>query len=50
MRLKSVLTPHPGHHHVADLQMRSEFARAPVGYSTRRCTYGTLHGLERSGF
>src|SRR5215469_12791479 len=37
VRLKAVLTPHPCHHHVADLQMRSEFARAPVGYSTRRC-------------
>ena len=37
MRLKSVLTPHPCHHHVADLQMRSEFARAPVGCCTRRC-------------
>src|SRR5215469_376935 len=36
VRLKAVLTPHPCHHHVADLQMRSEFARAPVGYS-RRC-------------
>src|ERR671924_836920 len=38
MRLESVLTPHACHHHVADLQMRSEFARAPVGYSTRRRT------------
>jgi hypothetical protein len=37
MRLKSVLTPHPCHHQVADLQMRSEFAPAPVGYSTQRC-------------
>src|SRR5260370_15512634 len=37
MRLKSVLTPHPCHHHVADLQMCSEFARAPVGCCTRRC-------------
>ena len=37
MRLKSVLSPHSCHHHVADLQMRSEFARAPVGRTTRRC-------------
>src|SRR6266446_4809597 len=34
MRLESVLMPHPCHHHVADVQMRSEFARAPVGCSS----------------
>ena len=42
MRLESVLTPHPCHHHVADVQMRSEFARAPVGCSTGRRTPGRL--------
>src|SRR6266576_2930213 len=40
MRLESMLTPHPCHHHVADVQMRSEFARAPVGCSTCRRTSG----------
>jgi SPOR domain len=36
MRLESVLTPHPGQHHVTDVQMRSELARAPVRGSCRR--------------
>ncbi len=34
MRLQSVLTPHPRHHHVADIQTCTEFARAPMRYST----------------
>src|SRR5437773_6864835 len=47
MRLESVLTPHPCHHHVADVQMRSEFARAPVRCPTGRRTPG---GLENPCF
>lgn len=36
VRLEPMLAPHPCHHHVAHVQMRGQFARAPVGRPTRR--------------
>ena len=47
MRLEPVLAPHPGHHHVAHVQMRGQFARAPVGRPTRR---GAACRLQNPGF
>src|SRR6266699_1124816 len=34
--LESMLAPHPRHHHVADIQMRRELARRPMGRTARR--------------
>ena len=36
VRLEPMLAPHPSHHHVTHVQMRGQFARAPVGRPTRR--------------